>query len=235
MPYSAQQLVTDACDACDCPGRLSLAGRYLNMILANLAQTYDLDTVRQITTLNISAQPTIPYPWPLPINYLRAYDVFYLVNGEPFYLSQMELSSFDKLFTGQGIDNYPEHYATDMGVSPGGAVATAPNMYFYPPPAIVLAVTVRYRPQTSDITTPETSAVVPWFPNQLTLFKMLCAELTEHLDDERAPQFNQKANSLMQKYLIMSDDKEGFAQTVKLDPNTFRSRGSLPPSKKLGF
>lgn len=235
MPYTAQQIITDACDACDCPGRTSLAGRYLNMILANLAQTYDLDTVRQTTTLNISAQPTIPYPWPLPANYLRAYDVFYLVNGEPFYLDQMELKDFDKLFTGEGVDNYPEHYATDMAVSPAGAVAGAPNMYFYPPPAIVLAVTVRYRPQTTDITTPETSSVVPWFPNQLTLFKELCTHLSSHLDDDRVQLFDGQHKELMRKYLQMHDDSEGFAQTVKLDPNTFRTRGSLPPSKKLGF
>ena len=39
----------------------------------------------------------------------------------------------------------------------------------------------------------------------------------------------------MSKYLEMDDDKEGFSQTVKLDPRAFRSNLNLPPSKKLGF
>ena len=235
MPYTAQQIVTLACQVCNCPGRTSQAGQFLNMILANYAQTEDLDTIRQTTTLNISSQPTIPYPWPLPVNYLRAYDVFYLVSGEPFYLTQMELKEFDKLFTGEGVDNYPTRYATDMAVSPAGAVASPPNMYFYPPPQISLAVTVRYRPQTGDITTPETSSVVPWFPNQLILTEDLCVKLGDLVGDDRTQGWEARLEKRMGKYLIMDDDKENFAQTVKLDPNTFRSSRNLPPSKILGF
>lgn len=233
--YTAAQIITLACQVCNCPGRSSQAGQFLNMILADYAQTEDLDTIRQTTTLNITAQSTIPYPWPLPTNYLRAYDVFYLVNGEPFYLTQMELAEFDKLFTGQGVANYPTRFATDMAVSPAGAPAVAPNMYFYPPPQIPLAVTVRYRPQTGDITTPETSSVVPWFPNQLILIEDLCVKLGDLVGDDRTEGWEARLERRMRKYLIMDDDKEGFSQTVKLDPNTFRSNRNLPPSKILGF
>ncbi len=233
--YTAAQIITLACQVCNCPGRTSQAGQFLNMILADYAQTEDFDTIRQTTTLNISAQPAIPYPWPLPSNYLRAYDVFYLVNGEPFYLTQMELDDFDKLFTGTGVANYPTRFATDMAVSPGGAVATAPNMYFYPPPQIPLAVTVRYRPQTSDITAPETSTVVPWFPNQLILIEDLCVKLGDLVGDDRTTGWEARLEKRMRKYLIMDDDKEGFSQKVKLDPNSFRSNRNLPPSKLLGF
>jgi hypothetical protein len=229
MPYSASQLVSLAGQICDVPGRVSQIGQFLNMILADYAQTMDEDVVRQTTTLNIGPQAVIPYANPLPSNYLRAYDVFYLVQGEPFYVTQMELDEFDKLFTGQGIDNYPERFATDMSQSP-------PAMYFYPPPAIPLAVTIRYRPQTSDITTPETSATIPWFPNQRALLKDLCVDTMMLSDNpQRGALLEKEVERRMNKYLIMSDDKEGYSQQVKLDPNTFRLRGNLPPSKKLGF
>jgi hypothetical protein len=167
------------------------------------------------------------------------YDIWYLVNGEPFYLTQMELKDFDALFTGDGIDNYPRRWATDMGTASGGVItnpATAPNIYFYPPPAVPLSLTIRYRPQTTDIVTPESSTVIPWFPNQLILLKEVCIQLGDAMGgDDRSDRWTKEVERRMEKYLIMSDDKEGYSQTVKLDPNTFRNRGNLPPSKKLGF
>lgn len=236
MAYSASILVSLACQICNCPGRIIQAGQLLNMILSDLAQTYDMDTVRKTTTLNIGPQATIPYPYPLPSDYLRYYDVFYLVDGEPFYLNPKELKDFDALFTGDGIDNYPEWFATDMAVSPGGAPAVAPSMYFYPPPAIPLAVTLRYRPQTTEIVSPENSATIPWYPNQLSLLKMLCLQVGDAAGgDDRSPRWEREVENRMRKYLAMDDDKGGFAQTVKLDPGTFRNRGNLPPSKKTGF
>lgn len=234
--YTAQQLVTLACQICNCPGRLAQAGQFLNLILSNYAQTIDEDVIRKTTTINIGPQPTIPFPYPLPDDYLRWYDLFYLVNGEPFYLEPMELKDFDALFTGQGIDNYPERFSTDMATVPGGVTPKIPpNIYFYPPPAIPLAVTLRYRPQTSDIANPETSTVIPWFPNQLILLEDLTVKLGDLVDDDRTNGWETRAKEKMRKYLIMDDDKLGFAQTVKLDPNSFRTRGNLPPSKKLGF
>ncbi len=239
MALQAQQLISLACQICNIPGRQAQAGQMLNLILADYAQTLDEDTIRKTTTLSIGPQASIPYPYPLPIDYLRMYDIFYLVNGEPFYLTQMELKDFDALFTGDGISNYPERWATDMAVASGGAItspATAPNIYFYPPPAQALSVTVRYRPQTGDIATPETSTVIPWFPNQLTLLKELCIQVGDAAGGEdRAPRWEREVERRMRKYLIMSDDKEGYSQTVKLDPNTFRNRQNLPPSKKTGF
>lgn len=239
MAYQAQQLVALACQICECPGRLVQAGQFLNLVLSDYAQTVDEDTIRKTTTLSVGPQPVIPYANPLPIDYLRMYDIWYLVNGEPFYLTQMELKDFDALFTGDGVDNYPQRWATDMATAEGGVItvpATAPNIYFYPPPAIPLTITARYRPQTADIVTPESSSVIPWFPNQLILLKDTCIQLGDGMGgDDRTGRWEAEVARRMQKYLIMSDDKEGYSQTVKLDPNTFRNRGNLPPSKKLGF
>ncbi len=235
MTYTAAQIVTLACQICNSPGRTAQAGQLLNMILANYAQTEDLDIIRLTTSLTIGPQATIPYFYALPSNYLRFYDVFYQVNGEPFYLSEIPLSDLDQLYTGEGVDNFPNTFATDMSQTPQPTAGTSPSMAFYPPPATPLVVTVRYRPQTSDIATPETSSTVPWFANQLILLKELCMQLGDVVGDDRSPRWEQEVEKKMRKYLIMDDDKGGYSQTVKLDRRQFRNAGNLPPSKKLGF
>ncbi len=233
--YTAAQLVSLAGQICNIPGRLVQIGQFLNIILADYAQTQDLDVIRLPTTLNIGPQGIIPYFYPLPSNYLRAYDVFYNVNGVIFYCNQMPLNEMDQQYTAQGIDNYPEWYSTDVAQFPQATASTSPSMAFFPPPAIPLAVTVRYRPQTTDITSPESSATVPWFPNQRVLLTDLCAMAGTLSDDSRVPGWDKEVQRRMSKYLQMDDDKEGYSQTVKLDPRQFRSRQNLPPSKKLGF
>ncbi len=164
--------------------------------------------------------------------------MFYLVDGEPFYLTPMEFKDFDALSVEAGIDNYPERFSTDMATQPGGlGSSAAPNMYFYPPPAVPLSVTVRYRPRTGAIATPESSTQIPFFPDQRTLIKDLSSDALILLGDEgaRGEQLARHVEKQMSKYLIMKDDSEGFAQRVKLDPNAFRTRVNLPPSKKTGF
>lgn len=235
MSYSASTIVSLVCQICNIKGRESQVGQLLNLILADYAQTMDEDAIRKTTTLNIGPQAVIPYFYALPSDYLRFYDVFYLVSGEPFYLSQMELKDLDQQYTGSGIDNYPEQFATDMSQNPQATAGSSPSIAFFPPPSIPLAVTVRYRPQTADIVTPETSATVPWFPNQRLLMKELCMEAGSLADDARVGGWEQEVERRMKKYLTLSDDSEGFSMTVKLDPRQFRPRSNFPPSKKTGF
>lgn len=235
MSYSASQLVSLACQVCNIPGRALQVGQFLNIILAHYAQTMDEDLIRKTTIINIGPQPTIPYFYALPSDYLRFFDVFYLVNGEPFYLAQMPLTRLDQQYVGNGISNYPEWFATDVSQNAQPTAGSSPSITFYPPPSIPLAVTIRYRPQTSDIATPETSATIPWFPNQMVLLQELCEKAMWLSDDMRRTGFKQEVADNLKKYMSISDDKEGYAQTVKLDPNTFRPRNNFPPSKKTGF
>lgn len=223
MAYTAQQLVTLACQIAKTPGFVTQAGQFLNMILADYAQVMDLDVIRQTTVLNINSQSA---SYPLPADYLRAVEVFYNVNGTIFYLNQIPLSDYDQEFQGPGISNYPEQYATDISQS------TGPTIFFWPPPALPLAVTLRYRPQTTDIDTPETSSVIPWFPNQRILLKDLTVELFALADDSRGPQTEAEVEKRMRKYLIMDDDKEGYAQQVQLDRRYFRPNGNTPNTKQ---
>jgi hypothetical protein len=88
-----------------------------------------------------------------------------------------------------------------------------------------------YRPQTDDIISPETSNVIPWFPNQRILLRDLCVDLMLLSDDSRKDDLEKEVETRMRKYLIMKDDREGFAQNVKLDPQLFRPQNNLPPTK----
>jgi hypothetical protein len=233
----AQELVSLACQICQCPGRTVQAGQMLNLILANYALRLDLDTVRLTTTLNISAQAVTPYFYPLPARYLRmAEKPFYNVLGTVYQVSQMPLEELDGAYTASGIDNYPEWYATDMSDTPQPTAGTSPSIAFYPPPAVPLAVTCRYRPSSLDIVAPETSATIPYYPDQLVLLKELCIMVGDVAGGEdRTLRWEREIEKRTSQYLAMDDDKEGYAQQVKLDSRYFRRNNNLPPSKLLGF
>lgn len=206
----------------------------LNLILQDYAQTLDLDTIRLTTTLAIGPQATIPYFYALPANYLRMYDIFYNVDGTVYTPKQFELSELDAAYTAEGVDNYPTRYATDVSQSP--PQGAAPLIAFYPPPAVPIVVTMRYRPSSLDIVTPEVSAAIPYFPNQMILLKELCIQVGDVAGgDDRSDRWAKEVENRMRKYLIMDDDKEGYSQTVQLDSRFFRRNTNLPPSKILGF
>jgi hypothetical protein len=87
-----------------------------------------------------------------------------------------------------------------------------------------------------DITTPETSTTVPWFPNQQTLLHSLTAALMELADDDKADDFRAKADEALRKYLKMKDDPDGRAKLITLDRRQFgRSFNRLPNTKLIGW
>jgi hypothetical protein len=225
MPYSAAQIVTLATQVSRTPGYTAQAGEMLNAILADLCQQYDFDFIRQTTTLNIG--PGSAY-YVLPADHYRTREVFYNVQGTIFFLYQIPLEDYDQAFAGPGVNNYPQSYAVDVAADPN-------NMYFWPPPAISLSVTVRYQPQKADITTPESSSTVPWFPNQRYLIKKLAADLMMLSGDKRMNEFEKDAQEILKNFLSMDDDKENYAQTVKLDGRRFRGSAKLRPTKVTGI
>ncbi len=227
----AQQIVALACQICNAPGRTVSAGQMLNLILADYAQTLDLDTIRIDGTLTIGPSATIPQFYALPSNYLRMADgdIYYNVQGEIFNPTQIALRDLDTAPATTGINNYPTNWATDMSKTP-------PQIAFFPPPSVALMVPFRYRPSSLDITTPESSTSIPFFPNQLVLLKELCIQVGDVAGGEdRSGRWEAEVKRRMEKYLMMDDDKEGYSQQVKLDPRYFRANRNLPPSKLLGF
>ena len=227
MALQAQQIVALALSAGrGTSGYTAQAGQFLNLILSYLAQTYDFDECRKLATLTLSGSSA---SYSLPADYLRAREVFYYVGGTPFYLNQIPLEEYDQLFNGAGINNYPEQYATQIEASP------TPLIYFWPPPNLSLSVSVRYQAQPSDILTPESSSTIPWFPNQQYLVKRLTADIAMLTDDTRHQTLLSEAAAILDRFLMIDDDKSNYSQQVQLDRRRFRNINNLKPTKVTGF
>lgn len=221
MALQAQQIVALACQIAKVPGYTQQAGVLLNSILSTLCQTYDFDFICSTQIINTNPQAN---GYALNADHLRTREAFYNVNGAIFYMNQISIERYNTLFQGPGVDNYPESYAVDVSQSPM-------QMLFYPPPSVAVDVTVKYYPQVPDISTPETSTTVPWFTNTAYLIKELAADLLMITDDDRGSRLRAESAAILSKFLTMADDKEGFAQTIKLDRSTFRPNSSLSPTK----
>lgn len=225
MPYTSAELVSLACQIAKCPGFTSQVGKMLNIMLADLAQVYDFDTERETTTLTIG--PLYSY-YNLPADHLRTREVFYTLNGIPEFLVQFPLEQFDALPVPAGSNNYPEQFAVQVEATPN-------RMLFWPLPPFSLDITVRYQPQPADIVSPETSNTVPWFPNQKILLERLSSMAMMLSDDSRMTGTAKMSDNNLSKFLTMKDDKGGYAQQVKLDPRTFRTKSNLKPTKLTGW
>lgn len=232
MPLQAMQLVSLATEAAGVPGFTAQAGQLLNMIQSDLCQTYDFDIAKKTTVIPLGVSSG---PYALPSDYLRALkdDIFYTFNGVPYPLVSVDLSEWDSYPQQAGFNAYPTAYATDMSQSP-------PALYVWPPSNGNLPLTVRYFSQMPDIAQPETSSVVPWFPNQDYLLTRLTGELMRIADDERYIEFlgsgDHGAQGILDRYLKLVDDKETRAKRVTLDRRFFRPRwGELKNTKSIGF
>lgn len=232
MAYTSAQIVALACQIAKVPGYTSMAGQFLNTILEELWQVYDFAFSRQKTYINLTqAQPTDSYGQPLgyalPVNHERTLDSYYIVNGAPRPITQLPIEQYDGLFQGITGSSYPEFICVDVAQTPHALLA-------YPLPPLAIGIYVRYLPQQTAITTPETSGIIPWFPNQLYLITRLSGELMMISDDTRREEFLGNAEKLLSKFLAMGDDdRENYVRQVKLDPRAFRTGGSQRNTKSM--
>ena len=136
-----------------------------------------------------------------------------------------------------GFQNFPTYFATDMSASP-------PNLYVWAPASGSYPLTVGYYKQMDDITSPETSTTVPWFPHSTYLVRRTAGELMLVTGDDRAAAFltdNEQESSLgagvlLRKYLRMDGDKNSRALTVTLDRRRFGTPfSSLRDTNQIGW
>jgi hypothetical protein len=242
MPfYTSQQIITRACAIAKVtPAMAPIAGVYLNNVLEELCMTYDLEINTATATVSLTgAGPNNGIgPYMLPTNYLRAKsrDLTYYIDGVPKQLIQITLQEMDALILTTGIANYPQNYATD--VSPL-TTQSAPLLYVYPPPVIIIPLQVRYFLLQSDITTPETSSAIPWFPYQQYLIKRVAGELMGEAGDDRADAYLGDTPSgcvgMLRRYLNLQGDTEDTIQQVQLDARYWGAGGgNFGPSKITG-
>lgn len=209
------------------------------MAMQELAQTYDLEAARGFFTFNFN--PTLinsqgPFingggPYPLATDYLRAEagDVFWVLNGVPYVMINIDLAEFDALVQQTGNQSYPYWYATDLSQTP-------PVMYVYQAPSGAYPVYVRYKRQMPDVTNPQTSATTSWFNSDRYIYLKLCADLCRYVDDQRSGTFDSEAKELLSTYLKMEGDRLARAETVKMDRRTFGRRyNSLANTKQVGW
>jgi hypothetical protein len=241
MPLTAAQIVAQCCSEAGVPGFVVQAGIKLNAILQELAMDYDFAVIRKTFQFNM---PTVVDVYNrnfmnFPTDYLRALpdECFYYINGVPYSLIPVDLSEFDNMVSQAGLSNFSTIFAVDISVSP-------PIAYFWMASNGAYPAILRYQSLPADIVTPQTSATIPWFPNQTYLMRRLTGELCVGYDDDRAAgllgdddeKYPGGAGTLLRKYVKMKDDNINRAKVVKLDRRRFGgSFQNLRNTKLVGW
>ena len=246
MPLTSQQIVALAVQDARVPGMTVQGGQLLNMILSDLCQTYDFEAIKK--TYSFAFNPSqiqntlgsFPQAYQdFPADYLRGIkdECFYVIDGVSYPMIPVDQSEFDALVSQAGLANFPIFFYVDVSVSP-------PRAFFWMIPSGAYPALIRYYAQMPDIVSPESSAIVPWFPNQTYLRRRLAGELMALSDDERMDMFlsdNEDmhpsgAGVILRKFLKMKDDKSNRSQTVALDRRRFgTSFDRLRNTKQIGW
>ena len=244
MSLQAQTIVSLACNTAKNPAWTVQAGQLLNVILAELCQTYDLAVAQATlnTTFNsgtFGLDVNGIYFQDLPTNYLRPDkdNLFYIIDGVKYILIPSTLAQLNAKVSTAGLNGYPEYYAVDTEPLSSGS---APIAKFWPPPAGSYALTLVYYSQMPDITNPQSSAVIPWFPNTSYLLRRLTGELMELSGDTRASRYLggvdkdgfEGAAALLDRYLKMKDDVQ-VPKQVTLDRRLFQNRWDKARNTKI--
>jgi hypothetical protein len=246
MPLTYAQIVNLATQTAKVPGWTSQAGQMLNVILQDLAMTYDFDAARG--TLNVTLTGGTSGPYALPTDYLRVRqregktELFYTINGVPYHPVQETFAEMQSHVITAGFNNFPQRFATDQ--STYVPFTTGPGLYVWPPPNGAYVIQGGYQRQMPEVTTPESNNTIPWFQNTNYLFTRLAGELMKIANDDRWEAFLSGdeeqhpggADVLLRKYIRLKDDQEGMVKTVTLDHRRFRpSYANLPNTKLVWF
>lgn len=226
MPNAASTIVADALAIAKCPGFTAQGGRALNLVLADLVQHRNLKVNLVPSTINVAASSVGPYN--LESDYLRTYELYFLVNGDPYFLNPASRFEFDSDNFAASSTGYPNEYATDLSPVAGGGVGL---IYILPPSNGPLALTHRYFLSRPDITTPETSSTVPWFSDQDYLVQATAMRMMRITDDSRYNDWALMCENMLRTHLVMEGDEQQVVKEVKLDPRRFRVGGSLRSTK----
>ncbi|WP_017776693.1 hypothetical protein [Paraburkholderia kururiensis] len=231
MAYlQAQMIVARACAIAKCPGWLPQGGIYLNMVLEDLWLHRDLKINR--VTESIVVQANSYGPFTLPLNYLRTYDLFFQQNNLPYFLHPISPEEWDQEFKDPSIANYPYEFMTNLyDETTAQANNSAGQLFIYPQSSGQITLTHRYMVKQPDIATPESSTVIPWFPDQQYLIKRTAAELMSETDDTRQESFLAQCEAMLRTHLIMEGDEQQVVKSVRLDPRRFHTNRTLKPTK----
>jgi hypothetical protein len=221
------------------------------MILSDLCQTYDFSVAKKTYNFNFNASQVNSLNQAyqnLPEDYLRSInkETFYTISGVPYPMIQLDQAEGDNLVAQAGLANFPVFYWTDMSLTgdTNGGTTGVPVALFWMIPSGGYPVTLRYQRMMPEITAPETSTTVPWFPNQTYLRRRLAGELMGLSDDERMADWLSDdedrhpngAGVMLRKYLQLQGDKSTRTNQVKLDRRAFSQKwDTLRNTKTIGW
>ena len=192
----------------------------------------DLSMHRNLKVNLVTAPIVVPAnnngPFNLESDYLRTYDMFFLVSGEPYFLSPCSLKEKDQEIQQAGQSNYPYEWASDLSGKPTVGYGI---FYIYPQSNTGLTLTHRYYLRQAQIVSPETSATVPWFEDQDYLIQAVAARMMRITDDDRYDRFMADCEHMIGKHLLTEGDEQQVVKEVQLDPRRFRVGGSNRPTK----
>jgi hypothetical protein len=204
----------------------------------------DLEQARGTFLFNFnSATGTGSGPYTLPADYLRTEvedgkdNFFYTIQGVPYPLIQVTLAEYNWMVQTPGFQSFPYNYATNLDVSP-------PQLFVWPPASGSFACTLKYFRLMPDIIAPETSVIVPWFPNTLILTRSVAGRLMGLTNDNREAEYLGDdieryplgAGTLLKAWLKNSRDREGAVKTVGLDRRRWgRPFDRLKNTKQIGW
>lgn len=256
MALTSQQIIALACQDAKVPGWTQQAGQHLIAVLDELCETYDWEATKVSFNgvLNPGVAARSPNdvagsgPTNLPANYLRMVPrtFVYFFNGIPYPLTDWDDADFDMQVQQVGIASLPSNYITDL------SNPAQPVFFVYPPTNGAYPYQGRCHVRMPDIGSgviaatgwdsgknpPETSAVIPWFPNTTYLRTRVAGELMKSTGDKRMSEFLGKgpegAQGILERIAQMADDKNSRAQKVSLDRRTFRpNQAGLPDTKNI--
>lgn len=237
---SAQQLVTYAGQIAKAQGFTNQAGDLLNMILAEIAQSYPVAQSQSFFTITFTVSPLTSTvnsgnvvagsgPYALPADFLRMDrgDFWWQLGGINYFPTAMDISEFDALVQQPGFSTYPTAYAVDTSTVPYG-------LYIWPASSGAYQAFGRYTAQQADLATPASSSTVPWFPYQLYLQTRLSAELMMFTGDIRRDIFLKTSRDMLSRFMDLEGNNSNRAATVQLDRRKFgRQWQALPGTKSI--
>ena len=135
MALTASQIVNQACSISKCPGYLTQGGQNLNLVLQDLVMHRNLKATLVKSTITVPANSNGPFN--LETDYLRTYDMWFLVNGEPYFLNPGSLEEMDMESQAPGLASYPYEWASDPATTPW-------SLYIYPQSNNLISLIHRY-------------------------------------------------------------------------------------------
>ena len=223
-------------------GMVGIAGQFLNLVLEDLKLNKDLK-VNRVTQI-ITVQAGTYGPFALEADYLRTYDLFYpmpagvgggTTSGITIFLTPITMEQFDAEFKSPSVSNYPYEFATDLSTQAQVSGTSAGNLFIYPQTSGQLALTHRYMVNQPDIPSPQSSAIVPWFPFTDYLIQATAGRMMGVTGDDRHDAYMAQADTMLRPHLIMEGDEQKTVRGVRLDPRHFRGARGAKPVKAYPF